>query len=622
MSTNPKDTERFALRTLLLHVPGAKSYEDLRTVNDVLAPPFHAACKLRNLLTDDTQWEHTLAEAVTFQMPHQLRLLFAVICSHCDPLDPQQLWHQFKDSMMEDYARSHNHHTAENMALLHINNILAQSGLSCSHFNLPTPLPTDDLPEYNQPEINDISLPYELLNNDQRLIVDTIITASINTSDPNSQIQPHVYYLDGPGGTGKTTVYNTIISMLSIRNIKVHATAWTGIAATLLRNGCTVHSLFKLPVPILDTSTCNVTPKSAQAKHLRAITLFIIDEVSMLPLHALHAIDTCLRDITGNNNTLFGGKIILLGGDFRQVLPFTPRASRTKTIENCIKNSPLWPQILRFHLTKNMRADAAAQDFSTWLLTVGNGTLQSNLTDIPYSIDIPSQCKLSVDIVNDVFQDMTSPVIQDTVLLTPKNEDALKLNKLILDKIPTTAQTYISSDSAICEDPTEQTHYPMEFLNSLTPTGMPPHILKLKVGAIIMLLRNLDIKGGLCNGTRLKVVALYPRTIHADIITGTHVNKRVFIPRIKLAPSDANLPFTQQRHQFPIRLAYAITINKAQGQTFHTKGIYLPKPVFSHGQLYVALSRTKSLSSITVQINPSTRQSQSHTQNIVYKEIL
>jgi hypothetical protein len=372
----------------------------------------------------------------------------------------------------------------------------------------------------------------------------------------------------------------------------------------------------------LDTSTCNVTPKSAQANRLRAITVIIIDEVSMLPLHALHAIDTCLRDITNNDSTLFGGKIILLGGDFRQVLPITPRSSRTKTIENCIKNSPIWPQIQRFHLTKYMRADATAQDFSKWLLTVGNGTLQSNLTDIPYSIDIPAQCKLSIDIVKDVFQDMTSPDIQDTVILTPKNDAALKLNKLILDKIPTTTQTYLSSDSAICENPTEQTNYPMEFLHSLTPSGMPPHILKVKVGAIIMLLRNLDIKGGLCNGTRLKVVALYPRTIHADIITGTHVDKRVFIPRIRLAPSDANLPFTLQRHQFPIRLAYTITINKAQGQTFKTIGIYLPKPVFSHGQLYVALSRTKSFNSITVQIDPSNRQGQSHTQNIVYKEIL
>jgi hypothetical protein len=95
------------------------------------------------------------------------------------------------------------------------------SGLSCSHFNLPTPLPTEDLPEHNQPETNDISLPYELLNDDQRLIVDTIITASTNASNPDSQNQPHIYYLDGPGGTGKTTVYNTIISMLSSRNIKV-----------------------------------------------------------------------------------------------------------------------------------------------------------------------------------------------------------------------------------------------------------------------------------------------------------------------------------------------------------------------------------------------------------------
>ncbi|XP_064638315.1 ATP-dependent DNA helicase PIF1-like [Lineus longissimus] len=217
---------------------------------------------------------------------------------------------------------------------------------------------------------------------------------------------------------------------------------------------------------------------------------------------------------------------------------------------------------------------------------------------------------------------MNSNDIHDTVILTPKNDATLTLKNLILEKIPAPPKIYHSSDSALCENPEEQTNYAMEFLNSLTPSGMPPHVLKVKVGAIIMLLRNLDIKGGLCNGTRLKVVALHPRTIHADILTGAHLNERVFIPRIKLAPSDANLPFTLQRYQFPIRLGYAITINKAQGQTFQKIGLFLPQPVFLHGQLYIALSRARSYHAIYVQVNPTDRQGPSFTQNIVYNEVL
>ncbi|KAF2359133.1 DNA helicase Pif1-like, partial [Trinorchestia longiramus] len=123
------------------------------------------------------------------------------------------------------------------------------------------------------------------------------------------------------------------------------------------------------------------------------------------------------------------------------------------------------------------------------------------------------------------------------------------------------------------------------------PSGMPPHRLNFKVSAIIMLLRNLSITQGLCNGTRLEVIQLHEHCIEASIISGSHTHNRVLIPRIKLNTSDANIPFVLHRTQFPVRLSYSMTINKAQGQTFDRVGIYLPKPCFTHGQLYVAFSR-------------------------------
>ena len=117
----------------------------------------------------------------------------------------------------------------------------------------------------------------------------------------------------------------------------------------------------------------------------------------------------------------------------------------------------------------------------------------------------------------------------------------------------------------------------------------------VKVYASIILLRNLDPTRGMCNGTRLTVKAFLYRIIDAEIATGVHKGKRVFIPRIPMTPSDSDFPFVLRRRQFPIRPAFCITINKGQGQSLENVGIFLPSPnaIFSHGQLYVALSRVQ-----------------------------
>ena len=98
----------------------------------------------------------------------------------------------------------------------------------------------------------------------------------------------------------------------------------------------------------------------------------------------------------------------------------------------------------------------------------------------------------------------------------------------------------------------------------------------------------------------------------------------MFIPRISITPSDADLPFKLIRRQFPIRLAFAMSINKAQGQTIPNMGLYLPKPVFTHGQLYVALSRVQSKNNISVLVEDGFVDGKLgvYTKNIVYKEIL
>jgi len=123
----------------------------------------------------------------------------------------------------------------------------------------------------------------------------------------------------------------------------------------------------------------------------------------------------------------------------------------------------------------------------------------------------------------------------------------------------------------------------MEFLNTLQFSRIANHKLEFKVGVPILLLRNLNQSIGLCNGTRLIVNRLGQRVIEAEIITGNNVGKLVFIPRIIMSPSKTDWPFVLRRRQFPVRVAFVMTINKSQGQTLNNVGVYLPCPVYSHG---------------------------------------
>lgn len=539
--------ESYYIRVLLQHVRGPTNFEDLRTVDGIVYSTYREACGVRGLLIDDTEWRNLFSEMDATHTPLSMRETFISILLFETPTNPFALWEEFKDSFCYDFTRERNNRERLNRqpiirtcndedyneALHYIDFMLDEitnGNKNLTTFGLP-PL-NAALPIHQQLSLEDnnfdrdalwrdVEASIESFNDEQRLFFDQVMQSISNR-------EGRMFFLDGPGGTGKTFVFNSILKLMKLLDITAIASASSGIAGNILINGRTHHNAYGVPFLCYEDSQCNISSRSRQGQRIIVSELLLFDEAPMTNKDVIHSINRLVQDLTSDNRP-FGGKTVVFGGDWRQVLPVIQHGSHAQILQKVLTTSPLWPLVENFHLVRNerfLRAGGNPQ-FANYVMQVGSGSLptydhllQRNGDEDSKTIKLPEEIVFDSQDPQQLLQ-WTFPNLlhhhihrSKACILTTKNVYVDALNNKALELRPGPALHKLSADS------TDDTinFIPTEFLNSLTPSGCPPHDLQLKVGCPVILLRNLNPKRGLCNGTRMVVTHIgKPKTLFYDV---------------------------------------------------------------------------------------------------------
>lgn len=345
-------------------------------------------------------------------------------------------------------------------ALIEIEKLLKSNGTSLEKWkSMPKPIPDvvnnnvlimDEL-SYDRQELEaDLERDIPKLTDEQKKIYDEITDAVFTKKGG-------VFFVYGFGGTGKTFLWRLLSAAVRVRGEICLNVASSGIASLLLQGGRTAHSRFAIPINPDEFSTCKLTPGTDKADLVKAASLIIWDEAPMMSKHCFESLDRSMLDIVGDKDKRpFGGKVVVFGGDFRQVLPVIHGAGRAEIVMAALNSSYLWKHVKVLQLTKNMRllsnnlsAQEAKdlQEFSQWILDIGDGKVCDG-NDGEALIDIPEEF-LILD-ANDPIEAISSAVygdasslhqnkeavfFQERAILCPTNDDVNMINQHMLDKL-------------------------------------------------------------------------------------------------------------------------------------------------------------------------------------------
>ena len=501
--------------------------------------------------------------------------------------------------MYDDYLHNYsppNHAAAWNDLLCDFSRRFESDGKNMKDYGLPEPesMKTELEIERNKYDQNEQLEIYNKLcqetpnTTEQQQIFDEIMHAI-------ERRLSKIYYIQGQAGSGKSTLAKKIISYCRSQAKLCAGCASTGLAATLYEGFETAHSLFKFPViedderEVDSPIECNLSKSPNRLEYLRQVDVILWDEFPSCDREVFEAAHRALNR--------FEGKVIITMGDMRQIAPVVVNGDKLDVIFHSIPSSPLWEQFTIKTLSINMRlqqnqASANEEDYSDsnnqrlyaeMILKIGNGTYipevmlegyVSNSAQGVTTIELPD-CRRIInrdDAINYAFPPPFNPEhFSKRAILAGTNEDVDAWNEEVQNLNLFPLISLASHDElAESDDPHNILRNMLtdDVLNNYNKNGVPPHVLRLKVNDTCIVLRNLNKKEGLTNNTKVRVIAITTKCIRIQTLAE---NRKAFsIPRIRFK---FRLPFGRSfelvRTQFPLRLAYSLSINKSQGKIGH-----------------------------------------------------
>ncbi|KAL0306162.1 UNVERIFIED_CONTAM: hypothetical protein Sradi_6033500 [Sesamum radiatum] len=498
---HPNSGEKYYLRMLLYKVCGAECHKDIRTFEGSVYPTFKQACSARGLLDDDNEWHEALSEASSWASPIKLRNMFCTMLMFSEITDSFGLWERHWRVMTDDLQyrlrrelRDNSVHISdENLkewGLHEIECILNRNGKTLGDFP-PMPLPSsrsfgiitnrlirEELDYDSVAEEQSFRSYFNGLNNDQLRVFNAIIQAYERKCGG-------LFFVNGSGGTGKTYLWKTIIAKFRSQNKVVLSVASSGIAALLLPGGRTAHSRFKIPFELVETSHCPINLNTDLAHLIQEASLIIWDEAPMMHRYGFEAVSKTLKDLLKQNENFsaekpFGGKLCILGGDFKQILPVVTKGRRESIVAASLHKSDIWSQCQVMHLKMNMRLNAQndstqplerLRSFAEWIDMIGEGKIRSlSFPDSRGSdwIEIPEEFLIEhgdnslLQLIDSTYPQLGSmysdaAYLKERAILAPKNSDVDVINSMMLSMIPGEVRQFCSADTlcpgetSVCE---------------------------------------------------------------------------------------------------------------------------------------------------------------------------